>query len=113
MTNEEIFREFWQNYQWQEPLPVTYRLYHDDQGRPLEYSMEAHSGAWVEITPEQYALADMRVRVVDGVLTLPPPPAPPRMIPADDGTACHPWSVILVVDPQQPNKKWRRHSHAY
>jgi hypothetical protein len=113
MTNNDILLEFWQNHQWQDPKPVMYRLYHDDQGKPLEYSMEAHSGYWIDITPEQYAMADMRVRVVDGVLTLPPSPAPPRMILSDTGATCHPWSLLLLVNPDQPNNKWRCEGHAY
>jgi len=113
MTNEEIFREFWKNHQWVEPKPVSYRLYYNEQGLPVEYSMQDNPGAWLELTPEQFAMADMRVRVVDGVLTLPPPPAPPRLVVAESGTPCHPWSVLLIVDARQPHRSWRQETYAY
>ncbi len=113
MTNEDIFKEFWKTYKWPDQKPVIYRLYYDDRGQALEYSMEDHSGNWIEITPQQYAMADMRAKVINGAITYPPPPAPPKLVPGDSGIPCHLWSMLLVVDPQQPNKKWRKNIHAY
>lgn len=113
MTNNDIFQEFWQNHQWQQAKPVSYRLYHDTQGRVIEYSMEEREHDWIEITVDQYALADVRARVVNGVLTLPAPESPPKMRPGSIGTACHPWSVLVVVDPKQPHQAWSRHTDAH
>ncbi len=106
MNNTEIFLEFWRSYQWPEIVPVVYRLYHDDAGVPIEYSMEHRPNQYIEITPEEFRLADMRARVRDGELTHPPPPASPKLVPSDTGTACHPNDVTVVVSLRQPHQKW-------
>ena len=106
MNNNDIFLEFWKSYQWPTAKPLMYRLYHDDRGNVLEYSMEEKTGNYVEITPEQYARADRRVRVIDGKITYPPPPRPPRLTVAQTGTPCHPHNVCVVVDQSQPHVKW-------
>lgn len=105
MNNNEIFQEFWNNFQWSEPQPVLFRLYYDAQGRPLEYSQEDHEGQYLDITPEQWVLADFRVRVIDGQIVPQDPPLPPKLKPADTGTRCHPLDVCIVID-QEPYQAW-------
>ena len=58
--------EFWATlHAMPEPQPVFYRLYYNDDGTPICYTMEDLSGKYIEVDQETYALADYSVRVVD------------------------------------------------
>jgi hypothetical protein len=70
MTENE-FLNCWNTIEWPEIKPVFYRLYYDDTGSPLFYSQEDLPGNCIDITPEQFALQDMAVRVVDEKLIYP------------------------------------------
>jgi len=104
--NTEIFREFFQNYQWPEPATVTFRLYYDSKGRPLYYSCEANEGDWIAVTAEQYAKASFAVKVVDGQLVELVKSVKPKLKPTGTGTACAANDVTVVVTDTQPNTQW-------
>lgn len=106
MNNTEIFLEFWKTYQWPDVKPIVYRLYYDEQGYPVEYSMEDRQGLYIDVTPEEFRLANMRVRVQDGQITYPPPPAPPRLAPSTQGTPCHPGDITVIVKETEPHQRW-------
>lgn len=91
MTPEEFF-----GVQWPQPAPIVYRLYHDAQGLPLFYSMEAVAGTYIEITQQQYAENSMWVRVVEGQLVRRPWQAVEKLVPDTAGTACHPRDVAVI-----------------
>lgn len=93
VTPEEFF-----GVSWPEAQPVVYRLYHDDQGLPLFYSMDLVPGTYIEITQQQYAASSMWVRVVDGVLVDRPWQITSKLVPSTCGTACHPHDVTIVAD---------------
>lgn len=106
----------WQQL-WNEVVPMAhhelvYRLYHDDQGQPLFYSMEPRSGNYIDITPEQFAAADSHVRVVNGHLIKIQRPGTKKLVVSADqsGTACAIHSVTIVTD-QQPARYWKLKSH--
>lgn len=105
MDNNRIFLEFWQQHQWQEPEPVLFRLYHDEAGRPREYSQQRLPGAFIDITPEQFARADFRVRVVSGVIVPQEPPPPPRLVRSDHGQRCDPRDITVITD-REPYQAW-------
>ena len=106
--NEQEFLDFWKNFQWPEQLPVTYRLYYDSDGKPIEYSMEQHDGDYVEITHEQYQHRDFLVVVRDGKIVSLRKDTIPKMKPVDqDGTPCHPQDVAVIVSADTPNKRWK------
>jgi hypothetical protein len=94
MTPEEFFGAL---EQMPVPDPVTYRLYHDDQGRPLFYSMEDLPGTYIEIDQATFARGQSRVRVVNGVLTELTYRTTEKLVPSDSGTQCHTTDVSVVV----------------
>lgn len=92
-----------------EPQPVFYRLYHDDQGHPLFYSMEDLPGTYIDITPEQYARSLMRVRVRNGQLVPVTWQTAQKLTPGDSGTLCHSQDVAVVVD--QNGTYWSKRTY--
>lgn len=105
MDNNEIFLEFWKNFQWPEPKPLYFRLYHDEQGKPICYSREHREESYIDITPEQFALGDMNVMVEKGVLVKLSPPVPPKLKPSNTGTSCHRDDVTVIVK-NGPSQTW-------
>lgn len=82
---------------WPDPKPVFYRLYHDDQGMPLFYSMADVPGTYIEIDQATYAKNSMWVRVVDGRLEPKPWFVPKKLRPSGTGIQCHMHDVSIVV----------------
>jgi len=87
---------------------VFYRLYYDDDGAPIMYSMEDRPGNYIDVDPQTYAIAPFNVRVVDNKLTyIRPKIAIKKLHPAiADGVACDPRDVCVVVDSEQLHTKW-------
>lgn len=79
------------------PQPVFFRLYHDDQGHPLFYSMEDLPGTYIEITQEQFAQAKSNVRVRNGELVEVTWQTAEKLTPGNTGTLCHSQDVAVVV----------------
>lgn len=90
-----------------EPDPVSWRLYYDDQGRPLTYSMEALPGNYIEIDAATYHRGPLNVRVVNGELRYIQHTWSQKLVPSERGTACLPTDVTIVVD-QEPRQYWSR-----
>ena len=105
--NTEIFLDFWNTFKWPEPVPVQYRLYHNDDGDPIVYSMEDLPGKYIEVTEQQYAEHNYRVSVVNGQLIKKSPNTitTKKLIPSDIGTPCHLTNVAIVTT-TDPNQKW-------
>jgi hypothetical protein len=92
--------EFWQTlHQLQPEVATTYRLYHDDQGRPLFYSMEHLPGTYIEIDAQAFARSATNVRVVNNQLIEYNSVVVHKLTPNDNrrGTQCHPNDVSIVV----------------
>jgi len=104
--------EFWAALAPTTSLPVPiYRLYYDDQGLPLFYSMQEDPGNYIEIDHETYANPPTHVRVVDGklkVLTMNPIA---KLMPGDYGTPCAVNDVCIVVNHASPHTKWSLKKH--
>ena len=109
--NDQEFLDFWQTIEWPKEKTVYYRLYYDDSGQPLFYSHEDQPGKYIDVTPEQFALQDLQVRVVDGVLKPRARPLPPKLVPSDQGTPCYPNDVAVVVSAQQQHQRWKLRIH--
>jgi hypothetical protein len=106
MTEQELL-EFYRTYKWTDPAPVYYRLYHNDAGEAQFYSHEALPGKYIDITPEQFTLQDMSVKVVDGKLIRLRTAMMGKLVPADSGTLCHTQDVSVVVS-DQPGQYWKK-----
>jgi hypothetical protein len=100
------FWQMWNSVEWPEPKPVFWRLYHDDQGRPLFYSMEDHPGNYIDVDAEVFAASPMNVRVVNGQIIYIDTKIYNKLIPNGRGTACAPDNVCIVVEETQPHTRW-------
>jgi hypothetical protein len=103
--NEE---DFWSILQaMPEPKQVFYRLYYDDTGFPIIYSMEDLPGNYIEVDQSTYVLTPFNVKVSDGKLVyIKPVITVKKLQPGMDGTACDPRDICVVVDADQPHTKW-------
>jgi hypothetical protein len=89
------------------PPPVySRRLYYDDNGLPLFYSMEDFPYKYIEVDVETYSQEPRHVRVVDGKLKYLKTSVVLKLHPGDTGTPCHPNNVSIVVDPQKSHTRW-------
>ena len=104
--NTQNFLEFWKTYTWSEPKPVFFRLYHDDAGYALCYSMEDLPGNYLEITAEQYAESNHRVRVQNGRIIKQQHARTSKLVPNLIGTTCCPEDITIVSDAEH-NQKWK------
>jgi hypothetical protein len=94
-----------------EPLPVSYRLYHDDQGQPLFYSMETVPGTYIEIDQATFARSASNVRVRDGKLIEITWATTTKLVPGNSGSPCHPDNVAVIVTEDQPHTKWSKKTY--
>jgi len=103
--------EFWAIlHAMPEPQSVSWRLYHDESGEPITYSMEDLPGTYIDVDAETYARAPMNVRVQAGQL-IELKSAVRRLTPTDTGTACHPDNVAIVVPATEPYQRWSMKTH--
>lgn len=108
-TMSNTTENFWKA--WSEPVPepapVFSRLYYDEQGNPLCYSMEDLPGNYIDIDAETYARSSSRVRVIDGKLIHVVPKKPTsKLVPSKTGTPCAPQDISVVVSEDQSHTKW-------
>ena len=102
----ENFWQVWNNLEPYTPPVVFWRLYYDDAGFPLFYTQEDKPGNYIDVTPEQYQRASMRVRVRNGQLVELKLTPVTKLVPSDTGTPCHPQDVSIVVAETEQHTKW-------
>ena len=105
----ETEENFWKA--WAEPIPVPYpiffRLYYNDAGAPLYYSMEDLPGNYIEINAEEFARSSHKVRVIDNKLVhIVPKTISNKLVPSEIGTPCLTQDITIIVDNTYPNIKW-------
>ena len=100
-------QEFWAALA---PLPAppepAYRLYYNELGCPLFYSMEDLPGNYIEIDRETYQNTPPHIRVVNGKLIILETSVVHKLKPGDSGVPCDPRDICVVVDATQPHTKW-------
>jgi hypothetical protein len=91
-----------------EPMTVSHRLYYDNAGNLIMYSMEDLPGNYIQVDPATYALAPANVRVVDKkIIYIKPAITVKKLQPNNsNGTTCDPRDVCVVVRPDQEHTKW-------
>jgi hypothetical protein len=84
-----------------------YRLYYNDDGEPLFYSMEDLPGNYIDIDQPTFARSSSRVRVKNGQLvSTAVHKTSKKLVPSEHGVACDGRDVCVVVDPEQTHTKW-------
>ena len=110
MMNDELTPEaFWAAVAPLPPtLPVFYRLYYNNDGTPICYTMEDLPGNYIELDLETYRLSPPNVRVVDGkIVVVKIASTVSKLQPnVDRGVPCDPRDVCIIVDESQPHIKW-------
>ena len=90
-----------------ETKPIFYRLYYNDDGSPISYSMEDMPHNYIELTLEEYHLGSPNVRVVEGKLVIINPSSTvKKLVPGAIGIACDPRDICIVVDELRSHTKW-------
>jgi hypothetical protein len=90
-----------------DPVPVFFRLYYNERGEPVSYSMDDLPGNYIEIDAETYQRSRSNVRVVDGKIVPVIHKRPTsKLKPGATGTTCAPDNVSVVVAEDQPHIKW-------
>lgn len=119
MTPEE-FLSIWQQSEPKQ-TPVFYRLYYNEYGEPLFYSMEDLPGNYIEIDQETFNRSPSNIRIVNGeIKILSSSPiyklvpknevwARTKLVPISDdkkGVSCDPRDICVIVSVDQPHQKW-------
>ena len=102
--------EFWDIlHTMPEPQPVFYRLYYNDAGQPVCYSMEDLPGNYIDIDAETFGLVPANIRVVDNKLKYITTRTSDKLVPSTSGTLCHPQNVAVIVE--QNGTYWSKQTH--
>jgi len=111
-TGDMTSEEFWNIlHSMPEPHPVFWRLYYNDQGLPVCYSMEDLPGNYIDVDAKTFALSPQNVQVVDGQLKYITRRTSQKIVPGNTGTQCHPQSVAVVVT--QHGTPWRKQTYGF
>ena len=107
VTEQEFF-DIWLNVD--SPRPVTYRLYHDEHGRLLFYSMEDRPGLWVEIDQTMFSRSPSRVRVINKQVHELAWRQSVKLRPGQTGIPCYSGDVTIVHDSPDA-RRWAITAH--
>jgi hypothetical protein len=108
MTDEE----FWQALRAMPgPKPVDYRIYYNEQGELLFYSMDDLPGTYISIDADAFARCATNVVVQDGKLFEIVSTTTVKLQPSDTGTPCHPDDVSIVVPETHEHQRWSKQTH--
>lgn len=94
-----------------EPPAPFYRLYYDDRGHPLFYSMADEPGTYIEIDQETFSRSATNVRVRNGKLVEVTWSTTAKLVPGNSGSPCHPDNVAVIVAEDQPHIRWSKQTY--
>jgi len=102
---------FWEAVAQLEKTPTVtveleYRLYFDNQGSPLYYTMDKPDGQFISITLEQYQRSNYNVKVINGKIKELTNNIV-KLVPATSGTACHVNDISIVADDTSKKQHWK------
>jgi hypothetical protein len=106
-TNTNFWKA-WHEFKWPDPEPVFYRIYYGDNGELICYTMEDLPGNYIEIDHATYQQGLPNIRIVDEKIKVINPSSVVRKLKPnkDQGTACHPSDICLVVSPTVAHTFW-------
>ncbi len=100
---------FWQAasaHNWEVPEPKhEFRLYYNESGDVLYYSMEDLPGTFLVIDRLTFDQQRFDIKVKDGKIAKLNHPASWKLAPSDNGTACDPNDVSIVVGSAAEHKQ--------
>ena len=105
MTEEEFF-SIWQNQVSAVHGDPEYRLYYDDNGFPLFYSMEQLPGNYIVVDQDTYLSGAKHIRVINGKIVVYQTTFAKKLVPSTNGVACAVNDVCVVVAKDQPHVAW-------
>jgi len=110
MTEEEFWKIL---FDVPEPKPIFYRLYYNDDGTPICYSMEALPDNYIDLDQQTYSRGSPNVKVVNGkLIEICLSGTVKKLQPTlDYGTPCAPNDVCIVVNDTEPHIKWSVVTH--
>ena len=104
-TTENFFKVLSEWQDTAQPQMLFYRLYHDQLGQPVCYSMEDLPGKYVDIDQSTYA-ASPYARVINGKLTVIKPAGNiAKLVPSMVGTSCDARDVCVIANTKE-TVKW-------
>jgi hypothetical protein len=101
--------EFWGILEAQKPAvhaPLEYRLYYDEDGFPLFYSVEDLPGNYIVVDQDTYLHSPTHIKVVDGKMVVYKISFAKKLVPSKYGQPCDPRDVCVVVGEDQEHIKW-------
>lgn len=110
--SKETTDNFWQVWNQLKPSvapPLSYRLYYDDQGHVLFYSMDDHPGNYIEIDADLFSRCPSNIKVINDRIHLLDQYTSTKLRPATTGVPCHPLDVCVIVDQDKEHTKWNKH----
>jgi hypothetical protein len=93
-------------HNWEQPeVKQEFRLYYDESGNVLYYSMEDLPGTFIVVDRLTFDQQRFDIRIKDGKIVKLNHPASWKLAPADQGTPCHPQDITIVIDNNTENKQ--------
>jgi hypothetical protein len=90
-----------------ESKPIFYRLYYDNDGFLIYYSMEELPHNYIEIDAVTYNQRLSNIRVIDKKIVITNPASyVKKLIPCTAGTPCDPNDICIVVSESTSHTKW-------
>ena len=105
------FLKAWSEMQWPSNPAIEYRIYYDSKsGSILDYTNDIREGTYITVDRDTFAKHRFDLRVVKGMLVN-TAPAIGKLRPAEEGQACCPADITIIVDPTGPVTFWKNHTY--